>query len=131
MAEFKPDSVAPAVCTKETFLKAWMQFMYPYHRLTPREQDLAVIYLETYLKLCKDIPDNVELRNKILMSEETQRDIREKCGLKVPQIQLYKSKFRQNKFLINGRINPKMIPSIDALEKDKYQLLVVFDMKGK
>lgn len=129
MAEFKPNTLIPVTITRDEFVHAWLTFMHPFHNLTKREMEVAVELIKKYLQLCKDIPDNVEFRNKCLLSIETQKEICKKCKISNNQMQNYKIKLRQSNFLIDGnQINPRLIPSLDVLNNDNYQLLVVFKM---
>lgn len=129
MAEFKPNTIIPIPIPRDQFVHAWLTFMKPFHNLTNREMGVAVELIKKYLQLCKDIPDNVEFRNKCLLSIETQKEICKKCKLSNSQMQIYKAKLRESNFLIDGNcINPKLIPSLDVLNGDNYQLLVLFKL---
>lgn len=127
MSGFKPNTVTPVICQKSEFLRAWMKFMLPFHGLAPREQEVAAAFIQKYFELCERIPNDSEFRNKCLMSVETQKEISEMCNLKLNQLQLYRNKFKKAKFLKEGgEINPVLIPDIQALQNNRYQLLVLF-----
>lgn len=128
--EYKPDSIAPVTCTQNTFIQAWLRFMEPYHGLSKREREVAAAFIEKYLELCKKIPNDKDFRNKCLMSLETQKEICDKCNIKHNQIQLYRNKFKKNNVIINGNeLNPKLVPNMNNMQGNKYQLLVLFDIK--
>ena len=103
MSGIKPNNVIriPTGRNIEKLLRFWLEFLHPFHRLTNREMDVATAFLKKRYELYKDIPTNAELRDKILMNEETQKGIREKCGLKVQHLQAIKNKLKKNKFFIH------------------------------
>ena len=130
--KLKPNTITPVVCPKKQFLRVWMEFMLPYHKLAPREMEVAAAFIEKYLDLCEQVPNDVAFRNKCLMSVETQKEICATCNLKLNQLQLYRNKFKKSKFLIEGnQINPKLIPNIKTMENNIYQLLVVFKLQDE
>ena len=132
MPGIKPNNVIriPTGRNIEKLLRFWLEFLHPFHRLTNREMDVATAFLKKRYELYKDIPTNAELRDKILMNEETQKEIREKCGLKVQHLQVIKNKLKKNKFFVDNKINPKLIPNI-VEDGDTFQLLLLFELDAK
>lgn len=132
MPGIKPNNVIriPTGRNIEKLLRFWLEFLHPFHRLTNREMDVATAFLKKRYELYKDIPTNAELRDKILMNEETQKEIREKCGLKVQHLQVIKNKLKKNKFFIDNKINPRLIPNIKETE-NSFQLLLLFELDSQ
>ena len=39
----KPNNLFLIPCTENSFYRAWMEFLTPYHKLTSREKDVAAV----------------------------------------------------------------------------------------
>lgn len=126
MAGIKPNNVIRIPCTLDTLFRYWLEFLIPFHNLTSRETDVATAFLRERYKLSKVILDS-DLVDRTLMSEESQRKLRQECNLTNQHFQVIKSKLKNKKFFINDKINPRLIP--DRVDKDagSFQLLLVFD----
>jgi hypothetical protein len=109
------------------FFRWWLEFLRPFHKLTDRELDVMSAFLKERYELSKVIKDN-ELLNKITMSEDTKRKIREDCNITTSHFQVIMTKLKKSKIIDNGRINPKFIPLIDEDAKD-FKLLLYFDLQ--
>lgn len=48
------------------------------------------------------------------MSEETKRAIRKECGLEPPYFQVIMGKLKTNKLIIDGKLNKRYIPNVEA-----------------
>jgi hypothetical protein len=125
MAGIKPNNVIRIPCNLNSLFRYWLEFLIPFHNLTSRETDLATAFLKERYLLKKVILDP-ELLDRTLMSEESQRKLREECNLTNQHFQVIKSKLRNKKFFVNDRINPRLIPDIRE-ENGNFQLLLVFD----
>lgn len=122
----KPDSIIRIPCDKESFFSWWLRFLIPVHNLCPKEIDVAACFLRKRHELSKVILDN-DLLNKTLMNQETQKEIREECGMKIQNFIVIKGKLKAKKFLVNDAINPKLIPNIKE-ENGIFQLLLLFEL---
>lgn len=93
------------------FFRCWVEFLRPLHELTNREMDILAEFLKVRYNLSKEIinPDRLD---RVLMSEETKREIREKCKVKAKHFQVIMSKFRKNGVIKDGKICLNMIPTI-------------------
>jgi hypothetical protein len=125
MAGIKPDNVIRVPCTLDSLFRYWLDFLTPFHNLTSRETDVATAFLRERYKLSKVILDS-DLVDRTLMSEESQRKLRQECELTNQHFQVIKSKLKSKKFFINDKINPRLIPNINDIVKS-FQLLLVFD----
>lgn len=110
-----------------TFFKYWFLFLKPFHNLANRDIDVIVAFTKERYKLSKVIKDN-NILDKVLMSEETKRKVREECGIKLPHFQVIMGKLKKNKIIVDNRINPKFIPNITE-ENGVFQLLLLFELK--
>lgn len=110
---------------EDSIFRYWLEFLVPFHNLTKREADVATAFLKERYNLGKVILDK-ELLDRTLMSEETQRKIKQECGLANQHFQVIKSKLKNKKFFINNRINPRLIPLIKE-GQNSFQLLLLFE----
>lgn len=109
------------------FFKYWFLFLKPFHNLTDREIDVITSFVKQRYELSKVIKDN-NILDKVVMSEDTKRKVREECGITLPHFQVIMGKLRKNNIIIDGRINPRFIPNVDE-NSDSFQLLLLFDLK--
>ena len=114
---------------KGKFFKQWLVFLLPYHNLTDREMDVAAAFLQKRFELAKVISD-VNILNSVLMNEDTKRDIRESCEIKLPHFQVIMSKLRKSKVIVDNRLNPKFIPNVKE-ENGNFKLLLLFSFKDE
>ena len=111
----------------EGFFKYWFMFLRPFHNLTEREMDVITSFVKQRYELSKVIKDN-EILDKVTMSEDTKKKVREECNITLPHFQVIMGKLRKNKVIIDGKINPRFIPNIDE-ETGTFQLLLLFELK--
>jgi hypothetical protein len=112
---------------KGKFFRYWFDFLYPFHKLTDREVDVITSFVKHRYELSKVIKD-AEILDKVTMSEDTKKKVREECGITLPHFQVIMGKLRKNKVIVDGKINPKFIPNIDE-ETGVFQLLLFFELK--
>lgn len=125
MAGIKPNNVIRVPCTLNSLFRYWLDFLSPFHNLTDRETDVAAAFLRERYRLSKVILDS-DLVDRTLMSEESQRKLRQECELTNQHFQVIKSKLKNKKFFVNDKINPRLVPNINDMVKS-FQLLLVFD----
>lgn len=109
------------------FFKLWLMFLEPFHKLTKREIDVAASFVKQRYELSKVIRDS-EILDRVTMSEDTKKKVREECNITLPHFQVILGKLRKNKVIVDGKINPKFIPNINA-DNDAFQLLLLFELK--
>lgn len=115
---------------KGKFFKYWFQFLEPFHNLTPREIEVIASFVKHRYELSKAIKDSNTLDvDKILMSEDTKKKVREECNITPAYFQVIMGKLRQNKVIVDGKINPKFIPNITDEDEGTFQLLLLFEFK--
>ena len=93
------------------FFRYWVEFLRPLHELTKREMDVLAEFLKVRYNLSKEII-NTDRLDRVLMSEETKRDIRKTCGISAKHFQVIMSKFRKNGVVRDGKIHLNLIPTI-------------------
>ena len=114
---------------KGKFFKQWLVFLLPYHDLTDREMDVAATFLKKRFELAKVISD-VNILDSVLMNEDTKREVREACNIKLPHFQVIMSKLRKSKLIVDNRLNQKFIPNVKE-ENGNFKLLLLFSFKDE
>ena len=109
-----------------SFFRFWFEFLRPFHNLTDREMQVASSLLKRRYELSKVIQDEVIL-DKVVMSEDTKKVVREECNISLPHFQVIMGKLRKNKVIIDGRINPRFIPNLTE-EQGSFRLLLNFEL---
>lgn len=109
------------------FFRYWFMFLEPFHKLTDREIDVITSFVKQRYELSKVIKDN-DILDKVTMSEDTKRKVREECNITLPHFQVIMGKLRKSKVIVDGKINPRFIPNIDE-ETGTFQLLLLFELK--
>ena len=127
MAINKPNNAIGIPCSLSDFFKYWFLFLEPFHNLTNREVDVITSFVRQRYELSKVIKDN-EILDKVAMSEDVKKKVREECGITLQHFQVIMGKLRKNNVIIDGKINPKFIPHITE-ENGIFQLLLLFDIK--
>lgn len=123
----KVDSVIKIPTTLDDFFRYWLEFLKPFHQLTGREIDVATALIRQRYELSKVIADD-NILDKVVMSDDTRKIVREECNLSLPHFQVIMGKLKKNKIIVDGRINPKFIPNITE-DHDNFQLLLLFELK--
>jgi hypothetical protein len=120
------DSIVRIPCKVDgKFFRYWFEFLQPFHNLTEREMDVITSFVKQRYELSKVIKDN-EILDKVTMSEDTKKKVREECDISLPHFQVIMGKLRKNKVIIDGKINPRYIPSVDG-ENGSFKMMLLFD----
>lgn len=120
------DSIVRIPCKVDgKFFRYWFEFLTPFHNLTEREMDVITSFVKQRYELSKVIKDN-EILDKVTMSEDTKKKVREECDISLPHFQVIMGKLRKNKVIIDGKINPRYIPSVDE-ENGSFKMMLLFD----
>lgn len=109
-----------------SFFRFWFEFLEPFHHLTEREMDVITSFVKQRYLLSMVIADD-EILDKVVMSEDTKRKVREECNITLPHFQVVMGKLRKNKLIIDGKINKRFIPNLEKNAKD-FKLLLYFDL---
>lgn len=120
------DSIVRIPCKVDgKFFRYWFEFLQPFHNLTEREMDVITSFVKQRYELSKVIKDN-EILDKVTMSEDTKKKVREECDISLPHFQVIMGKLRKNKVIIDEKINPRYIPSVDE-ENGSFKMMLLFD----
>ena len=122
------DSVIRIPCTdKRTFMKFFLTFLTPLHKLTPSVVNLAAEIIYQRFELSKVITNNDVLEDYLLTNDKIRNEVITNCGLSVSNYHVGISKLKKAGFFINGKINPKFLPKITT-ESSSYSLMLLFTM---
>ena len=113
-----------------TFFKAWLDFTVPIHGLPNRERVVMAHYLKKRYELSKVIMNDAILA-QVLSDTSTKQEIMKACGLKASNLQVILYKFKKSKVLIDGVIDPRLIPDItpEVEETGEFRLMVMFSIE--
>lgn len=109
------------------FFRYWFEFLQPFHKLTEREIDVITSLVKQRYELSKVIKDD-EILDRVTMSEDTKRKVREECNMTLSHFQVIMGKLRKSKVIIDNKINPRFIPNIRE-DSETFQLLLLFELK--
>lgn len=122
------DSIVRIPCKVDgSFFKYWFMFLKPFHHLTEREMDVITSFVKQRYELSKVITDS-DILDKVTMSEDTKRKVREECGITLPHFQIIMSKLRKSKVIIDNKINPRYIPNVKE-ENGSFKMMLLFDFQ--
>ena len=122
------DSVIRIPCKLDySFFKMWFMFLQPFHHLTEREMEVAASFVRQRYELSKVVSDNAIL-DKLVMSEDTKKKVREECNITLPHFQVIMGKLRKNNIITDGKLNPRYIPRV-VEENGSFKLMLLFDFQ--
>lgn len=111
----------------KSFFRYWFVFLRPFHQLTDREIDVITSFAYERYQLSKVISDS-DILDKVVMSEDTKKKIREENNITLAHFQVIMGKLRKNKVLLENKINPRFIPNVNS-DSDPFKLMLLFDIK--
>lgn len=124
----KPDNIVRVPCSLDnSFFRYWFKFLRPFHKLTDREIDIIASFVRQRYELSKVIKDT-DILDKVTMSEDTKKKVREECNITIPHFQVIMGKLKKSKVIVDGKINPRFIPNINE-EAGTFQLLLLFELR--
>ena len=122
------DNVVRIPCKLDySFFKMWFMFLQPFHRLTEREMEVATSFVKQRYELSKVVSDN-NILDRLVMSEDTKRKVREECNITLPHFQVIMGKLRKNSIIVDGKLNPRYIPRVIE-ENGSFKLMLLFDFQ--
>lgn len=126
----KPNNIVKIETTLDTeFFRWWCIFLRPLIKLTNKEIDIIACLLKWRFELSKSITDPAIL-DTMVMSNDIRKKILEECNITQEHFYVIMSNLKKSNVIINGIINPRLIPNIKANEKSGYfQLLILFKMQ--
>ena len=122
------DNVVRIPCKLDySFFKMWFMFLQPFHHLTEREMEVATSFVKQRYELSKVVSDN-DILDRLVMSEDTKKKVREECNITLPHFQVIMGKLRKNSIIVDGKLNPRYIPRVIE-ENGSFKLMLLFDFQ--
>ena len=122
------DNVVRIPCKLDySFFKMWFMFLQPFHRLTEREMEVATSFVKQRYELSKVVSDN-NILDRLVMSEDTKRKVREECNITLPHFQVIMGKLRKSNIIVDGKLSPRYIPRVIE-ENGSFKLMLLFDFQ--
>lgn len=115
---------------KGSFFRVWIEYLTPLHNLTKREKDVVAAFIKARFELSKSIQDP-EWLDKAVMSDEIRAKVKEECKVSDAFFQVIIGKLRKCGVIVDGKINPKLIPKKLEPNDQTFQLLLCFDLDGR
>ena len=112
------------------FFKWWFIFLRPFISLTEKEIEVMASFLRHRWELSKITHDAVIL-DTMVMSGDTKRMVIEECGITLQHFYVVMSALRRKKAILNGIINPKLIPNVREDFNGTFKLLIQFSDKDR
>ena len=120
----KPNNTIVLKCTEDSFLRTWMEFLAPFHKLTSRERDVAARLLKQYFRLKENI-DDPEVLKDVMWSRTSRKDMMTSLGMSPAHFQMVLAKLKKAGIIVNDDLNPKFIPHKG--QDPRHMLCIVFD----
>ena len=113
------------------FFKKWLEFILPFHHMTPKEMDIVSAYLYKRYQLSAAIKDN-DLLDRVTMGSDFRDEVRSLCDMSLNQFQVLLCKLRKRGIFVNDRIYPKLIPNlVSDNTTGSFKLLLLFDFQNE
>ena len=125
--EVAVNNVIRIPCSLKMLFRHWFLFLKPFHKLTDREIDVITAFTYERFLLSKVISDS-EILDKVVMSEDIKKRVREESNITLAHFQVIMGKLRRNKVILDNKINPKFIPNISD-ENGSFKLMLLFDIQ--
>lgn len=106
------------------FFHYWLEFLTPFHQLTPRAVDVATAFLKHRFDLSKVILDSTILE-KSVMGEDVKKEIMEELGITPAHFLVIMGKLKKSGFIVDNKINPRYIPRVTE-ENGNFKLMLLF-----
>lgn len=125
--EVTANNVIRIPTSQKKFFRFWFEFLKPFHKLTDREIDVITAFTYERYNLGKVISDD-DILDKVVMSEDTRKKIREEYKVTPAYFQVIMGKLRRNGLIVNNKINPRFIPNITE-DNGSFKLMLLFDIQ--
>ncbi len=125
----RPNNFIYLKCTGDSFYRMWIELLTPFHKLTPRERDVAARLLMQYFRLrdnVKNPDDNADVLRGVMWSKTSKKDMMTSLGMSPEHFQMTVNKLRVTGFLEGEDINPRFIPHKSPDER-RLMLQIVYD----
>lgn len=108
-----------------SFFRNWCVFINPFMKLTNRETDVVAAFLQQRYELSKVISDPVTL-DTMLMTDRIKKKVAETAKVTQPHFYVIMSNLKKIGIIVNGILNPRIVPNIRPTDNGCFQLLILF-----
>ena len=116
----KPDKLIRVKCTPESFYRAFVEILTPYHKLAAREKDVVARVIAQRASV-----SDPEVLKEVLWSHTSRNDMIESLGMTREHFQLLLGKLRRSGMLLDGGVDPRFVPKMT--DEPRFFLGVLFD----
>lgn len=121
----KPNNFINLKCANETqFIRMWVEFLTPFHRLTARERDVMARVIVQYFRLKESIQDPEVLRD-VLWSKKSRKDMMDSLKMSQPHFQMVLAKLKDAGVIVDGIVHHRFIPHMT--DEPRFMLQVYYD----
>lgn len=121
----KPNFIIPIKSEVGQIFRNWLEITRPLHKFAPREMDVAAKFLEERHRLSSSIIED-SLLDKIALSEDIKKRVREYLGLSVSHFHTLVGTLRKKGFFTRTSFNKRYIPTFDS--EGKFIVSLIFEM---
>ena len=107
------------------FCKRWLLITTSMNKLRPSERDVLAYFLKSYYEYSKKITDE-DLLWDLVFHRKNKVYIREELGVQEASFQNTMTALRKKKAIVNGKISPIYIPTLD--DSNKFSLIFKFNI---
>lgn len=122
----KPNNYIYVKCTKDSFYRAWLDLLTPYHKLTPRIREVAARVMMQYFIFREHI-DDPEVLKDVMWTRKSRKDMMDSLHMTAEHFQIALTKLKNAGFLLNDEINPKYIPHKSPDGSPRLILEIMYD----
>lgn len=121
------DSVVPISSSIEDgFFRYWLESLKFIHHLTAGQMDVLAAFLKHRYMLSKNISDP-EILDKFTMGSETRKKVLAESKMSNTHFQVVMNALKKSNAIIDGKINPRLIPTISE-GATSFKLLIYFNL---
>lgn len=114
--------------TEKNFFKHWMNFTKPLHKLNNQEVNIVSLLLYYYFQFKKET-NNDDIAWKLTFDYDTKAKIKEELELSTDQgMRNILTTLRKKKVIIDNKISPSFIPTIDLKKSKSFSLIFKFEI---
>lgn len=124
----KNTNIAVKDISADNIFKWWLELTKPFHKLSKPHTTVIEALLHEHYYLRHNIKDQ-SLVNDVLFSTSSRKRIMDRTGMSVGVLNNNLTQLRNNKCIIDNKINPKLIPNIDVNATD-FRIIFQFKING-
>ena len=120
------DAAIRVPCNQNNFVRLWFEYLRPVHRLTPKEMDVATLFVMNWIKASEEVPDEKKI-NKRIFSKEAKDEICDTLGIKPSHLRTMMQQLRRKRIIVDGRLARMYIPEQIPGPGEKFRLMIIMN----